>query len=216
MTQLFNREQFVARITARRDELLQDYVTGLSSAEQKLEIAVLTYELSDQDRAIELLQEILSDDPCNSQARVWLVCALMHNERLWSQHREILAFADRIAQESPGEMAGAALYFKACVTMNLKIGTLNDVIRILEESVKQAPNWVGNQHELASKLLLSGDNVGALEYYRQALKNMVYENPEWSLYQYIWESTVTYRVAGFYHRKEIEDRIEEIKKLIHS
>ncbi len=151
---------------------LQDIESGEASESEQLETALILVEpFHQEDRALQILQELIDRNPEATQARLWCAYLLAHHcmdpdsLELAKSHLERLL-------DTTEQMRAAALQLLAYVEHEL--GDAYPV-HYLEKSVELRPSWVINRWLWAAALLKRGSLLEASEQLLQALKNFTGE-----------------------------------------
>lgn len=166
-----------------------------SSLGSLLELALLYREpCHEEDKALRLLTGMLERDANDSLAKIWL--AYLH--RHFSLDPASFRKARRVLESVPGDdraLRAAALLLLAEIGQGLEDLSVPEMIKLLQESVALAPDWVANRNLLAWYLAEIGERDAAAVQLRAALGNIVPVDPAWPLAEREFEVAITGRAA---------------------
>lgn len=188
---------FIRKLEARID-------SDSSPTEDVLRLARLYIEpLHQEDKAAELLREILQREPNNNWARYWLAHCCVY----YFMDPDSLGLARQLLEaciRNDPTKSAAMHSLLASVLRDLGEPITQQYLRLLEESARLEPKWVLNRICLAQAYETLGRFKEATQQLELAADNLV----EWQLLQRNLESTV----QGF-SELSLEDIRDRLKRL---
>lgn len=177
---------------------------GTITSDEQLELALLNLEPGhDGFRAAEMLRGMLAAEPEHDLARLWLAFCCIYELMDPDALREAIRLCDELSQARvPVDVQAAALLLKAAALRQLAGD--HDVLALLQESVRLAPEWIANRQWLAKIYEERGDQAAAEEQLQKAVE-VSRKRPDTRSYaDQLFEMLITAR--GSY---QIEDRLQD-------
>lgn len=189
------RETIGVRLTIER---LEPRIDPDSSSIDDMLILVQLY--SREQRwadALSLLERAREREPGDAWALYWLVYICIHRRTKSPSPKRIVE--DWLSSHKCNDRnmeACAATYHRLSEASEYQ-NSNEEIIELLEESVRLAPDWTSNRLSLADAYVKAGRNDDALAQLRAASANQVNLNPEWDICQSFYETSITGRASDF-------------------
>ena len=202
------------RIEAQKniEDLKRKLEVGHLSSNEKLKLAALYASIDEELSAIEIYEEILSENPNIFEAKMWLAWFLnLYNFGQKERIEKAISLAKEISSTSNSYQAAG---HQILVALSYEESQQTKIDRILELecSVRHAPEWYFNNRYLAEEYEKRGELKDALKYYEIALSNLIDGfDPEWDKNKRMFEDQITGRPRGEFQRKGLEKHIEKLR-----
>lgn len=162
-----------------------------------------------EDKAISIFEKILNRDPLNIWASYWLAYCYEY----YLMDKTSLLKAMNLLQSSiklNPRQAGPLYILLQSVLSHLNMGSSEDRIYLLIQSIKLEPTWVVNRWLLANEYLKEEKFSKAIQELRTAKSLLINPDPNWDDYKRYFEAIVTGR-TGKYISEDIDVKIERLK-----